>query len=147
MVAIADLMEEARRVATLCEDPAGRGAAGVTGSSGQGSARSHAEAGVDCECISLGGTLTRVTIHGSPTQARVPVPHSPSTHRFPPLGVDGVDDVFAKCRRLAHLRTSVFGVYDGYVGRIIGVVPGVFQRCVCGGRGGGGHVWVRRWCW
>ncbi len=139
MVAIADLMEEAKRVAALCEADALRSASssgpGVGAGPGTGAGAGVAGAGVagagagavgpgpgsgsgsaptECECIGFGGTLTRVTLLASPTQTRVPVQHSPSTHRFPPLSVDGVDDVFAKCKRLAHLRTSIFGVYDGY---------------------------------
>ena len=76
---------------------------------------------LDCECIGLGGNVTRVQVLASPpagvtTPIRVPVKHSPSRYGFPPLAVDCVDDVFAKCVRLAHLRTSLFGVYDGHFG-------------------------------
>jgi hypothetical protein len=128
---VEDLMGEAKRVAALCEadfsiavdaaaaaDALHAATATLPQSGGNGGS---ATAQADCECIGIGGMLVKVQVLPSPSSRsaaplRVPVKHSPSRYSFPPLAVDCVDVVFAKCRRLAHLRTSLFGVYDGHLG-------------------------------
>ncbi len=121
-----DLMGEAKRVAGLCE----LGAVAPCHASSP-------DAPLGCECITADGSVGVVLVGPHPTLSRVPVQHSASSHGFPPLGIDGVDAVFAKYKRLAHLPTSLFGVYDGHFGKEAAQVrfdvPGLplYVGCFC----------------